>query len=735
MIKNMRLGVKMTLGFGLVIAMVAGVGGLAILNMLAIQREAGSLKDKYVPEVAVANELERNSLQTMYSMHGYIYSFKEELWTEGRSYLNAVDKHMRDAEALSRRYGELTKLKEGVGTAQEQVAAYEKLAAATEATIRDIQRQRELLDAKTAEYQRDCSGYLDNQNRSMASEITAWVSTGRLHERLRKIKLITSVIDLGSTAQVANWKTQTYHDHSLVEEGMKNFTTIDEKLAEMRPITRQRVDLELLDRIGADGQECRKAMAAIMADYERLEELNRVRNESAGKLLAVAQALAGQGIEQTQQIANASVARVAASVVTSMVGLLVALLLAVVIAVSLTRMIVSPVRQGVAFAGALAGGDLSAEIAVSRTDEIGTLASSLNRMAANLRAMVRRINDTAAQVASSSAELTAGAQRLSEGAQSQASTLEETSAGVEELTASVEQVAEHAQSQAASVEEAAGNMGQMQASVEQVSRTLSEVSRSSQESMGSAQAGMAAVGQAVEAMRAIAASSERMAGIIGVIGEIASQTNLLALNAAIEAARAGEHGRGFAVVADEVGKLAERSSSSAKEIGALIKESGKSVAAGVQIAGAALAGMEAIIGGAKKTHAVVEALSHDMGRQTGAIGELGKATDSIAEMSQSIRAATEEQTTNARQVAKAIENVNELTQQAAGAAEEMSGATQELSGLARSLQRLVEQFRLAEDGRKEERSGPEAALQGNPVGRLAGGEETESRVERSVTRV
>ena len=118
----------------------------------------------------------------------------------------------------------------------------------------------------------------------------------------------------------------------------------------------------------------------------------------------------------------------------------------------------------------------------------------------------------------------------------------------------------------------------------------------------------------------------------------------------------------------------------------------------MEIAQAALLSMEAIIAGSRRTNEMVEALAVDIGQQVDSIRETGKATDSIAEMSQSISAATEEQTTNARQVARAIENVNELTQQAASAAEEMSSATEELSSLAQSLQRLVEQFRLSQDG-------------------------------------
>jgi methyl-accepting chemotaxis protein len=66
--------------------------------------------------------------------------------------------------------------------------------------------------------------------------------------------------------------------------------------------------------------------------------------------------------------------------------------------------------------------------------------------------------------------------------------------------------------------------------------------------------------------------SSEMANFVQVINDIADKVNLLSLNAAIEAARAGDAGRGFAVVADEISKLADATTSNAKEIENIIKE-------------------------------------------------------------------------------------------------------------------------------------------------------------------
>lgn len=89
---------------------------------------------------------------------------------------------------------------------------------------------------------------------------------------------------------------------------------------------------------------------------------------------------------------------------------------------------------------------------------------------------------------------------------------------------------------------------------------------------------ISSVKQAASAVEDLGRWSTEVGKIVEVIRDIADETNLLALNAAIIAAQSGEHGKAFGVVAEEIRGLAERTSSSTKEISDLVKAVQKNVA-------------------------------------------------------------------------------------------------------------------------------------------------------------
>lgn len=200
----------------------------------------------------------------------------------------------------------------------------------------------------------------------------------------------------------------------------------------------------------------------------------------------------------------------------------------------LTDTVDTAFKDTIEVAKALEEGDLTRKVTRDYQGAFDQVKQSLNNTVDNLAQTISEVNDTAETLASATTQVSSTAQSLSQASSEQAASVEETSASIEQMASSIQQNTENAK--------VADGM-------------------SAQGSTKAAEGGQA-VSETVGAMKQIAKK-------IGIIDDIAYQTNLLALNAAIEAARAGEHGKGFAVVAAEVRKLAERSQVAAQEIGEL----------------------------------------------------------------------------------------------------------------------------------------------------------------------
>ncbi len=111
---------------------------------------------------------------------------------------------------------------------------------------------------------------------------------------------------------------------------------------------------------------------------------------------------------------------------------------------------------------------------------------------------------------------------------------------------------------------------QLETSTETSSRVAREAIKVVEEMEKENQATIASVKKAAKSAGTLGMWSQEIGKIIQVIKDIADETNLLALNVAIIASQAGEHGKAFGVVAEEIRGLAERTSSSTKEISDLI---------------------------------------------------------------------------------------------------------------------------------------------------------------------
>ena len=381
---------------------------------------------------------------------------------------------------------------------------------------------------------------------------------------------------------------------------------------------------------------------------------------------------------------------------TMLVILVVEISVGVALTYVISRSIAPPLKRLQEMTVHAAQGDLTHEIQVNSSDEIGKLAAAFSSMTEGLRSIVGNIITTASEVSSVSQQISSSTDQMN--------------ASTQQISSTVQQIAKSSQNQAREVE-------QVNKSIDKLSSTMKDLESKAQQTaeislnMGKiAETGgkyssdaadrMTRITrvseESVEKIRRLVERSAQITTVLDVIRKIADQTNLLALNAAIEAARAGESGRGFAVVADEVRRLAESSAKAAEEIDLQItqiqeeaqttvkgiEESSKEILEGKEIIGKGLGALEDI---AKKVQETVV----NVNRVTGLIQDQVSGVEQIRKSVSEIASSAEENASGTEETASAME------EHAAGM-EEISSGIQNLSNLSEQVLDLVKKFKIPE---------------------------------------
>ena len=333
----------------------------------------------------------------------------------------------------------------------------------------------------------------------------------------------------------------------------------------------------------------------------------------------------------------------------------------------LSRHIALPLARLTGWAEQIGRGEIPREvIASSRRDEVGRLAQAFADMREYLRELVQDMNEGISVLASSSEEILAATSQV-------ATSTQETATAISEIATTVEEVKQTAV--------LAGSKSQKVA--ESTERTR-QVALGGRQAVEEALAGMQ---QIREQMQAVAESimrlgeqSQAIGEIVASVGDLAEQSNLLGVNASIEAVKAGETGVGFSVVAQEVKALAEQSKQATAQVRGILADIQKAMTKAVLLA--------------EQGSKTVET-GYERARTSGeAIRSLSDSIEQSSEMALQIAATSQQQLVGMDQVASAMENIRQASQDNVGGTRQVDLAARNLHQLGLKLKGLAGRFKL-----------------------------------------
>lgn len=288
------------------------------------------------------------------------------------------------------------------------------------------------------------------------------------------------------------------------------------------------------------------------------------------------------------------------------------------------------------------------------SDDLSVTASTMAGATERMNGYVAEVTGTMVQASQEVSAMAEGIQVVSGEATNVAQTAEKVSGSLNKMGGSVEQMSSRMNSIAATTEEMSANVNAVAAAIEEMSSSINEVSQNSSKAAEVATGAAKSANSTSTQLQVLGKSAQEIGKVVELIDGIAAQTNLLALNATIEAASAGEAGRGFAVVAGEVKELAKQTATATEDI--------------------------------RKR---VEAMQSNSTQAIQAIEAIVAVIDDIRDISGSIAAAVEEQTSTvgeiARNIGQAAEGTNDVSREIQQAAREASDVSEGVQATVRSV--------------------------------------------------
>jgi len=240
---------------------------------------------------------------------------------------------------------------------------------------------------------------------------------------------------------------------------------------------------------------------------------------------------------------------------------------------------------------------------------------------------------------------------------------------------------------AAAMEQSATNTQAVATAAEQMSATVNEIARNSERARSISHSASRQATETSGKMEQLGHAAQAIGKVVETITDISEQVNLLALNATIEAARAGEAGKGFAVVANEIKELAKQTAAATQDI----KEKIGTIQGTTSLTVKDIEEIAKII---QEVNDVVSGIATAVEEQSTATSEIANNVSQAAQGIQEVNVNVGQSSSVAGEISRDIASVSATANEMSASSAQVNMSAEDLSKLAEQLKKMVGLFKI-----------------------------------------